>query len=148
LPAGDGDTSGAVQRQPGHELGMDVVGGFGPLLPDPGVGFGPGGGDPVCEGGDRPPGLAVEVVAGVGEEPGGVDYPAVAVELVLAGRAGADPDGSAAGVAGPAVELGFWWTGPSVEGEQDGEAGSVQTAGVQEPRDGAARLPGLARGSA
>ena len=102
---GRGDAGGAVEGQPRHELGVDVVGGVGPLLPDPGVGFGPGGGDLVGEGGDGPPRLAVQPVAGVGEEPGGVDHPAVAVELMLAGGAVADAYRATVGVAGPAVEL-------------------------------------------
>ena len=123
-----------------------MVGGRGPLLPDPGVGLGPGGGDVVGEAGDGPPGLAVEAVAGVGEEPGGVEHPAVAVELVLAGGAVADPHGAAVGVAGPAVELGFGWSGPTVEGEQHREAGSGQAAGVEQPGEEGAGLLRLAGG--
>ena len=119
-----------------------MVGGCGPPLPDPGVGFGPGGGDLIGQAGDDPPGLAIEGVAGVGEQPGGVDDPAVAVELVLAGGAVADPDGPAVGVAGPARELGLSWTGPSVDGEQHRQAGSRQAAGVEEPGE---EGPGLLR---
>ena len=107
--------------------------GIAPLLPDPGVGFGPGRGDLVGEAGDRPPRLSVQSVAGVGEEPGGVEHPAVAVELVLAGGAVADADRAAVGVAGPPVELAFGWSGAAVEREQDGQAGSAQTAGMEEP---------------
>ena len=84
--------------------------GGGPLLPDAGVGLGPCGSDVVGEAGDRPPGLAIESVAAVGEQPRGVDHPAVTVELVLAGGSVADPHRSTVGVTGPAVEFDFGWT--------------------------------------
>ena len=60
--------------------------------------------DLVGEAAHGPPRLGVEAVAGVGEQPGGVEDPAVAVELVLVGGAVADPHRAAVGVAGPAVE--------------------------------------------
>ena len=72
-------------------------------------------------------------MAGAGEEPGGVEDPAVAVELVLVGGAVADADRAAVGVAGPAVEFPFRRRVAAVEGEQDGEAGPVQAAGVEQP---------------
>ena len=121
-----------------------MVGGCGTPLPDPGVGFGPGGGDLIGQAGDDPPRLAIQGVAGVGEEPGGVDDPAVAVELVLSGGAVADSHRAAVGVAGPAGELGLSWTGPSVEGEQHGQAGPGQAAGVEEPGEEGAGLLRLA----
>ena len=73
-------------------------------LPDAGVGFAPAAGDLVGEAAHRPPGLGVEVMPGGDEQPGGVEDPAVAVELVLVGGAVADAHGPAVGVAGPAVE--------------------------------------------
>ena len=72
-------------------------------------------------------------MAGAGEEPGGVEHPAVTVELVLVGGTVADADRAAVGVAGPAVELPFRCRVAAVEGEQDREAGPVQAAGVEEP---------------
>ena len=146
VAAGGRDAKRAIEGEPGHELGVDVMGGCGPFLPDPGVGFGPGGGDVVGEAGDGPPRLAVQAVAGVGEQPGGVDHPAVAVELVLAGGTIADSHGAAVGVAGPAVELNFRWAGAPVEGEQDREAGSGQAAGVEQPGEEGAGLLGFAGG--
>ena len=116
------------------------MGGCRPPLPDPRVRFGPGGGDLIGQAGDDTPGLAVEGVAGVGEEPGGVENPAVAIELVLAGGAVADPDRAAVGVAGPPSELGLAGPGPSVEGEQHRQAGPRQAAGVEEPGEEGAGL--------
>jgi predicted AAA+ superfamily ATPase len=131
--AGGGDAQGAVEGEPGHELGVHVVGAVAADLPDPGVGFVPPFRDLVGEAAHGPPGLRVEPLAGAGEEPGGVEDPAVAVELVLVVGAVADADRAAVGVAGPAVEFPFGGWVAAVEGEQDGEAGSVQAAGVEQP---------------
>ena len=54
-----GDAQGAVQAKPGHELGMDVMGGMGADFPDPRVGFAPTRRDGVGESGHGPPRLAV-----------------------------------------------------------------------------------------
>src|SRR5829696_7784521 len=131
--AGGGDAQGTVEGEPGHELGVHVVGAVAAELPDPGVGFAPPVRDLVGEAAHGPPGLGVEAMAGAAEEPGGVQHPAVAVELVLVGGAVADPDRAAVGIAGPAVQLPFRGGAAAVEGEQDGQAGPVQAAGVQQP---------------
>jgi hypothetical protein len=141
---GVADADRPVQSEPAHQLGVDVVGGCGPPLPDPGVGFGPGGGDLIGQAGDDPPGLAIQGVAGVGEQPGGVDDRAVAVELMLASGGVADSDGSAVGEAGPSRELGLPWTGPSVDREQHRQAGPRQATGVEEPGEEGPRLLRLA----
>jgi hypothetical protein len=87
----------------------------------------------VGEAAHGPPGLGVEPLAGAGEQPGGVEDPAVAVELVLVVGAVADADRAAVGVAGPAVQFPFRGWVAAMEGEQDGEAGPVQAAGVEQP---------------
>ena len=110
-----------------------MVGAIAADLPDAGVGFAPPLRDLVGEAAHGPPGLGVEPMAGAGEQPGGVEDPAVAVELVLVGGAVADADRAAVGVAGPAVEFPFRGWVAAVEGEQDGEAGPVQAAGVEQP---------------
>src|SRR4029453_1711680 len=120
---GGGDGQGTGGGEPGHELGVHVVGAIAADLPDPGVGLAPPFRDLVGEAAHGPPGLSVESVAGAGEEPGAVKDPAVAVELVLVGGA----------VAGPAVEFPFRRWVAAVEGEQDGQAGPVQAAGVEQP---------------
>ena len=130
---GVGDAKGAVEGEPGHELGVDVVLRVVSDLPDAGVGFAPALRDAVGEAGHGSPGLGVEMVAGPRDEPGGVDDPAVAVELMLVGGAVADPDGPAVGVAGPVVERAFGRGMFAVQGEQDGKARPVEAAGVQEP---------------
>ena len=104
----------------------------------------PSAGDQVGEAAHRPPGLGVEAVAGLGEQPGGVEDPAVAVELVLVGGAVADPDRHAVGVAGPARQLALRRWVPAVQGEQDRQAGPVEAAGVEQPGQEAARLVVLA----
>ena len=110
----------------------------------PASGSRPAFGDFVGEAAHRPPGLGVEVVSGVDEQPGGVEDPAVAVELVLVGGAVADPDGLAVGVAGPACEVALGVGVAAVEGEQDGEPGPVESAGVEQPGQEPARLVDLA----
>ena len=82
----------------------------------PASGLAPPTGDEVGEAAHRPPRLGVEAVAGLDEHPGGVEDPAVAVELVLVGGAVADPDRHAVGVAGPAVELAFGGVRAAVAG--------------------------------
>src|SRR5581483_10948886 len=96
-----------VEGEPGHEFGVDVVGGVTSDLPDAGVGFGPALGDMVGEAAHGPPCLGVEALAGSGEEPGGVEHPSVAVELVLVGRPVAAAHRAAVSVAGPIHHLAF-----------------------------------------
>jgi hypothetical protein len=122
---------------------VDVVGGVVADLPDAGVRLGPAAGDPVREATHGPPGLGVETVAGPGEQPGRVEHPTVAVELVLVGGAVADPDRPAVGVAGPAVELALGSGVLAVEGEQHGQPGPVEPGGVQQPGHELAGLRGL-----
>src|SRR4029450_8863213 len=110
-----------------------MVGAVAADLPDPGVGLTPPRCDLVGEAAHGPPGLRVESLAGTGEEPGGVQDPAVAVELVLVGGAVTDTDRAAVAAAGPAVKYPFGGWVAAVEGEQDGEAGPVQAAGVEQP---------------
>jgi hypothetical protein len=95
---------------------VHVVGAIAADLPDPGVGFAPPLRDFVSEAAHDPRGLGVEPMAGAGEQPGGVEDPAVAVELVLVGGAVANADRAAVGVAGPAAKFPFrrWVT--AVEG--------------------------------
>ena len=121
-----------------------MVGGVAADLPDTGVRFGPALGDAVGEAAHRPPGLAVQPLARSGEQPGGVQYPAVAIRLVLVGCVVTDPDRSAAGVAGPTGELAFRRGVLAVQGEQHGQAGPVQPGGVQRPGHEQAGLLGLA----
>ena len=62
-----------------------MVGGIVTDLPDAGVGVTPPGGDQVGETAHGSPGLGIQGVSGLLEHPGGVQDPAVTVELVLAG---------------------------------------------------------------
>ena len=101
------DADGSVEREPGHELGVDVVLLRPADLPDAGVGFAPPFRDFVGEAAQGAPRFGVEVVAGVREEPCGVDDPAVTVELVLGVGPVADPYRNAVGVAGPAGQFLF-----------------------------------------
>ena len=144
LPRGEsvgvGDAQGSVQGEPAHQLGVHVVDGVAADLPDAGVGFRPAAGDQVGEAAHRPPGLGVQVMSGLDEHPGGVDHPAVAVELVLVGGAVAGSHRHAVGVAGPAGKLPFAWCVAAVQGEQRRQAGPLQPAGVQQPGEEAAGL--------
>ena len=80
-----------------------------------------------------PPHLGGEAVAGPGDEPRGVDDPAVPIELMLVGGAVADPDGLAVCVARPSVERAFGTRMLAVQGEQHREARAVEAARVQKP---------------
>jgi hypothetical protein len=112
---------------------MDVVRRGPPDLPDSGVGSTPGRRDGVGKSGHRAPGLGMEGVAGVGEQPGGVEHPAVAVELMLIGGTVAVSHRPAAEVPGPAGELPLHAGTPAVKGQQDGKARAVQPGGVLQP---------------
>ena len=97
-----GDAQGAVQGEPGHQLGVHVVGGVGADLPDAGVGLRAIGLATVS----AKPAMVRHVseyrrCPASAEQPGGVEDPAVAVELVLVGRGVADPHRRAAGVTRP-----------------------------------------------
>jgi hypothetical protein len=72
-------------------------------------------------------------VTGVGEQPGGIEHPAVAVELMLVGGGVAEPHRPAARVPRPAGDLPFRDGAAAVNGQQDGKAGAVQPGGVQQP---------------
>jgi len=80
-------------------------------------------------------------VAGLYAHPRGVDDPAVAVQLVLLGRAVAHPHRYAAVVPRPVGQAAFCRDSPTVKSEQRLQAGPLQTAGVQHP-------PGNPRASA
>src|SRR5439155_18606250 len=92
-----GDAQGTVEGEPAHELGVDVVGAIAADLPDASIGLAPAAGDLASEAVHRAPCLGVEPVPVVGEEPCCVEYPAVAVELVLPRRPVAEAYRPAAG---------------------------------------------------
>ena len=139
-----GDAQGTVEGEPAHELGVDVVGAIAADLPDASIGLAPAAGDLASEAVHRAPCLGVEPVPVVGEEPCCVEYPAVAVELVLPRRPVAEAYRPAAGVPGPGGKLAFGRRMPAVEGEQDRQAAPVQPAGVQQPGREQAGFGGLA----
>jgi hypothetical protein len=80
---GGSDAQGTVQREPGHDFGVHVLGGVTAYFPDAGVGLLPGGGDQVREAPHGPPRFRGQPAAALHERPGGVNDPAVAVKLVL-----------------------------------------------------------------
>jgi hypothetical protein len=84
-------------------------------------------------------------MAGCLEQPGGVDDPAVGIELMLVGGAVADAHWSTVGIAGPSIESPLGPGVLAVECEQDREMRAVETAGVEEPREKEACLGFLAR---
>ncbi|HYX44674.1 MAG TPA: hypothetical protein VE760_06485 [Acidimicrobiales bacterium] len=81
---------------------------------------------------------------GAGEHPGGVEDPAVAVELVLVGGVVADADRHAAGVTRPPVQLVFGGWTLAVEGEQHRESRTVEAGGMEQPGQEPPSLVGLA----
>lgn len=83
-------------------------------------------------------------MAGCGEQPGGVEDPPVAVELVLGGGGIAQPDWGAAVVAGPSSQFTLMSWPPSVQGEQHGQANSVEATGVEQPGQASAGFVGFA----
>ena len=83
-------------------------------------------------------------MSGLDEQPGGVEDPSVAVELVLVGGAVADPHGLAVGVARPAFERVLAAGAASVEGEQHRKPRPVEPAGVEQPGQEPAGLVDLA----
>ena len=123
---------------------MHVVGGVPADLPDTGIGFGPALRNFVGKAAHRPPGLGVEVMSAVDKQPGGVQNPSVAVELVLIGGAVTDPNGLAVGIAGPAWEGVLGGGMAAVQGEKYREAGPLEAAGVQQPGQESAGLLDLA----
>jgi len=122
LPGGQSmslsDAQGTVEGEPAHQLGVHVVGGIVTDLPDTGVRVPPTAGDQVGETAHGSPGLGVQGAAGLLEHPGGVQHPAVAVELVLVGCAVAHSHRHAFGVAGPAVQVALSWYVATIDGEQ------------------------------
>lgn len=102
-------------------------------LPQPGVGLGPAAGHQVGEAGHGPPGLGVEAVTGLVKDKGGIEHPAVDVELVLGPGGVSDADGTAPQVAGPSLELSLVGRRGADEAEQRPEPGAVEAAGVQQP---------------
>ena len=140
----DGDAERAVEGEPGHQLGVHVVGAIAADLPDPGVGLRPAPGHFVGEASHRPPCLGVEPVPGRHEQPGGVEDPAVTIELMLVGGAVADPHRSCCRVARPSSELALGSGMATVKGEQHREPWSRETARMQEPGQESAGFVGLA----
>ena len=128
-----GDAQCAVQGEPGHQLGVHVVGRVRTHLPDAGVRLAPSGRDRVGESRHRPPRLGVQPVSGMGEEPRGVEDPAVTVELVLVGGAVALPDRDAVGVAWPVLQLALWCWVLSVQGQQNRQAWTIEARGAEQP---------------
>src|SRR5207248_11552124 len=90
------------------------------------------------------PRFGVEPFAGRVEQRGGIENPAVAVELVLAGGAVANAHRPAIGVAGPALELALGGGVTTVQAEQHRKPRAVESAGVQQPSEEMAGLIVLA----
>src|SRR5690349_3566164 len=112
---------------------MDVLCGVAADFPDAGVGFAPPGRDRVGEPGHGPPGLAVEAVPGAGQQPGGVEDPAVPVELVLIGRIVADPHRPTVGVPWPSGQRALAGGVPPVQTEQYRQAGTLEAGRGEQP---------------
>src|SRR5690242_9468152 len=121
-----------------------MMGDVGADLPDASVGLPPAALDRIGERTHRPPCLRKETVPSLLEDPGGLEDPAVPVELVLIGSAVADTDRHAVGVARPAAEFAFGRRVAAVQGEQHGQARATESAGVQEPPQEVASLVDLA----
>ena len=134
-----GDPQRSIEREPGHQLGVHVVGRRSANLPDPGVRGAPTTRDLVGESLGGPPGLGVEPVAGPDEQPHRVEHPAVVVELVLGSGAVPEPDGTTVAVA-RAIRLPLPRHPLAVDGEDRREPRPVESAGVQQPVE---ERPGL-----